>query len=181
MIIGVSGKSGSGKSSVSKYIADKLEYLLIDVDLISKNIRKIYKDEIVNLVKDNIVKDNEIDSKMLGKILFGDKELMDKYNAFIYTKLKEEIAKYQNVDIVIESLFLPIMDIFSDLDIKILVTCDEKNRKIRVMKRDNIDEEYFLLREKNSIDYDSSSFDYIVNNDISYKETIDDILEKIKR
>lgn len=181
MIIGVSGKSGSGKSSVSKYIANELKYTLLDLDLISKNIRISYKADIVGLIDEDILEGNEIDSKKLGKILFSDSKLMNKYNEFVYAKLKEEILKYEGENVVIDSIFLPIMDVFEKIDVKILVKCDDSKRKIRVMKRDNISEEYFLLREKNALEYNDNQFDYIVDNDIDYIKQLDDILNKIKR
>lgn len=181
MIIGVSGKSGSGKSSVARYLANELGFILLDLDVISKKIREDYKSEILELVRENILNKNDIDSKKLGKILFENPGLMEKYNLFIYSKQKEVIATYEGQDIVIDSIFLPIMEIFSNLDIKILVSCDEKIRMERVMKRDNISEEYFLLRDKNGLSYNKEDFDYIIDNDNGYIEQLETLLNKIKK
>ena len=47
-------------------------------------------------------------------------------------------------------------------DIKILLDIPYEIRKQRAMKRDNISEEAFDLREKASITFDKSSFDYVL-------------------
>jgi dephospho-CoA kinase len=56
------------------------------------------------------------------------------------------------------------MSIFKELDFKILVTCDDDIRMERVIKRDGISKEYFLLRDKNSLSYDESLFDVCIDN-----------------
>ena len=181
MIIGVSGKSGSGKSSVAKYLANELGFTLLDLDVISKKIREDYKSEILELVRDNILNKDDIDSKKLGKILFENPSLMEKYNLFIYGKQKEVIAKYEGKNIIIDSIFLPIMEIFENLDVGVLVYCDEKVRMERVMKRDNITKEYFLLRDKNGLNYNKEDFDYVIYNDNDYIEQLNELLDKIKK
>lgn len=181
MIIGVSGKSGSGKSSVARYIANKLKYYYLDIDELSKNIRSEYKDEIIELVDMDVIDNEEIDTKKLGNILFNDKELMKKYNLFIYskqlTKINSYISKYKNL--VIDSMFLPLMEeIFSQIDLNILVVIDENLRMERVIKRDNINEEYYKKRDRYSLDYSKFEFDFIVDNNIDYKEEVDSLLSK---
>ena len=178
MIIGVSGKSGSGKSSVSRYIAKRLDYTLLDLDLISKEIRQEYKNKILRIVKKDILKGEEIDSKKLGAILFENKRLMARYNAFMYKKLKEKIKQYKG-DIIIDSIFLPVMSIFKKLDIKILVVCDDSNRMTRVIKRDNVTKEYFLARDGKGLNYNHKDFDFIINNDGDFKDDVDKLLRKI--
>lgn len=182
MIIGISGKSGSGKSSVSKDLSNKLNYKWVDVDKLSKKIREEYVEEIVTLVKDSsIVINDKIDSKKLGRLLFSDKKLMDKYNEFIYSKLvimiENEIK--ENKNIVLDSIFLPIMEEFEKCDYTILVKCKEEIRRSRVMLRDNIDESYFKRRDRTDIVYDESKFDFVIDNDVEYKIQLEDIGNKL--
>ena len=47
-------------------------------------------------------------------------------------------------------------------NIKILLDIPYDVRKQRVMKRDNITKEAFDLREKASINFDESAFDYVI-------------------
>jgi dephospho-CoA kinase len=67
------------------------------------------------------------------------------------------------------------------LDVRVLVYCDERVRMERVMKRDNITKEYFLLRDKNGLDYNKEDFDYVIYNDNEYIEQLNELLGKIKK
>jgi dephospho-CoA kinase len=181
MIIAVSGKSGSGKSSISSYLTSKLNCKLLEIDKITKTIRDEIKNEIIDLVgNDKIVINNKIDSKLLGNILFNDKMLLDKYNKLIYSKLKIVIEKeiLINKMLVIDSIFLPIMEIFNQCDYKILVICDESLRKSRIINRDKIDEKYLTKRERFAPVYNDEDFDYIINNDKDYKEQVDQFIKE---
>lgn len=179
MIIGVSGKSGSGKSSISKYLEKRLNYKLLDLDFVSKEIIKRYKKEILDIVNYDILENEEIDSKKLGKILFNDKGLMEKYNLFVYEKLNEEINKHLNDNLILDSIFLPIMSIFEKIDVKILVMCDDNIRVERILNRDKIDLEYLKSREKNGLEYKEDDFDYLIDNNKDYKEQVEQIIKKI--
>ena len=184
MIIGVSGKSGSGKSVVSNYLASCLGCKWIDVDRYAKEIREEYKSDIIQLINvDDIVDDKgNIDSKLLGRILFNDKELMEKYNLFIYSKLKviikELVDKYENV--VIDTIFLPIMDVFYECNYKFLVVCDDELRKERLSLRDDISLDYIEKRDVNGLSYSEAEFDFVIDNSKDYKLIIDEIITKIK-
>ena len=180
MIIGVSGKSGSGKSYFSSLLATKLGFEWIDVDTEVKKIRELYKDEIVILVNDSsILVNNYLDSKKLGLILFNDGQLMKKYNDFIYGKLKEVFYTYKHThqNIIIDSMFLPIMDVFNECDYKILLVCEEEKRKKRILDREHISEEYLKKREKFSLEYNSEDFDFIGYDN---EDLLKDIVNKLE-
>jgi len=181
MIIGISGKSGSGKTSIANELVNK-GYDIFNLDRCSKLIREMYKEEIVNLVKSkDILTNDEIDSKKLGKLLFNDLELMDLYNKFIYSKQKDMIEEFikENEKVVIDGMFLPIMDIFDLCNYKILVECEEDIRKKRILDRDKIDEEYLNKREKYSLEYNKDDFDFVIDNSYSYKEKLEEMLKEM--
>lgn len=183
MIIGISGKSGSGKSSAARYLEKELGYKRIDLDEISKSIRKEYQQEIIKLVNNkSVLISDEIDSKLLGNILFNNKELMDKYNEFIYVKLKEKISEYVSKysHLIIDSIFLPIMDEFKLCDLKILIECDEQKRQERIIKRDKITMEYLKQREKNGYEYNKNDYDYVIFNDDNFLNNLKELSIKIK-
>ena len=183
MIIMVSGKSGSGKSSVARYLAKELDCFYVDLDEISSHIRDEYIDEIVSLVgSKKIVSEGRIDSKSLGKILFDNKELMDKYNLFIYEKQNEVLDRVlrEERNVVIDSMFLPIMDIFKLGDYKILVTCEDDLRYQRIIERDNIPLEYLKKRDSFSLDYKPNEFNLVIDNNSSYVSQLNLFIRKIK-
>ena len=78
--------------------------------------------------------------------------------------------KIKNKDIVIiEWALLPKTELWND-GIKILIDADKKTRNNMVIKRDNITQEYFELREKNCIDYSKYNFDFIIKNNYDINE-----------
>ena len=67
-------------------------------------------------------------------------------------EMLDEILKNENKStIILEWALLPISKYWDKCDIKILMKANDIERKSRVMKRDNITEEYFFKRDKNSI------------------------------
>ena len=83
--------------------------------------------------------------------------------------MEQEIDKIieNNKDkiIILDYLLLPRTKYFTNCDLRILVDIPYQIRKERVMKRDNISEERFNLRESSSIDYDKTSFDIVLTNE----------------
>lgn len=73
--------------------------------------------------------------------------------------------------IIIDWILLPKTKYFNNCDIKILIDIPYSIRKDRVLKRDQIEEDIFILREKASISYQNNEFDLILN-DFSKENTI---------
>ena len=61
-------------------------------------------------------------------------------------------------------------------DIRILLDIPYEIRKERAMRRDNISEEVFNLRESASIDYDKDQFDYVLKT--NNKEDVEKMVKK---
>ena len=170
-IIGITGKSGSGKSTITKLLSEKFNCNTVNVDKIghqatenseiSKKLCEIFGKQILG-------KDGKVDRKKLGNIVFSDKEKMDILTNITWGYMQEildEILKNETGKLIIlEWALLPISKYWQKCDLKILMTADDSKRKDRVMKRDNITEEYFLKRDSNSINYTQYKFDYIFEN-----------------
>lgn len=184
-IIGITGKSGSGKSTLAQLISCKLKCERVDIDKIghkatsdekiSKKLCEVFGNEILG-------KDLKIDRKKLGNIVFSNKEKMEILTnitwEYMEKALDEILEKKQDV-IVLEWALLPICKYMNKCDVKIFIYSDDKERKTKVMQRDNISEEYFLKRDLNALDYSNYKFDYTFFND--YKiETMQEIIETIR-
>ena len=80
-IIGITGKSGSGKSTLAKELTEKMQdAMCINVDKIghkATNDVEITKKLCKAFGKQILEKDEKIDRKKLGNIVFSDKEKMD--------------------------------------------------------------------------------------------------------
>jgi dephospho-CoA kinase len=95
-VIGLTGGIGSGKSTVSRFLAE-LGAVIIDADKIGHEIYRQDTDTWRQLVKTFgsgiLVPDNTIDRKKLGAIVFGDKQELQRLNAIIHPQITQEIKK----------------------------------------------------------------------------------------
>lgn len=181
MIICICGKSGSGKSTIAKLIQEeKNNSINIDIDKIghqSHNDEKV-KQELITTFGEIILTNNSIDRKKLGKIVFSNKDDMKKLENITWNYMEQEIDKIINNNkdkiIILDWLLLPKTKYFNSSDLRILVDIPYEIRKERVLKRDNITEKQFELREKNTIEYDRNKFEYILE-----ENNIDKIKKKV--
>ena len=95
-VIGLTGGIGSGKSTVSRFLAE-LGAVIIDADKIGHEIYRPDTDTWRQLVKifgsGILAADNTIDRKKLGVIVFGNKQELQRLNAIIHPQITEEIKK----------------------------------------------------------------------------------------
>ena len=166
-IIGVTGKSGSGKSTMADLLSKKFNCYNLDVDKIghqATNDTKI-SEELCNIFGNTILnKDYKIDRKKLGNIVFADKSKMDILTKITWGYMErviDEILEQNGKIIILDWALLPNSKYWDMCDIKILLDVPYNIRKERAMKRDNITEEDFYLREKSSIDFKKEDFDYV--------------------
>lgn len=187
MLIGIVGKSGAGKSSlVNRMKHFDNEIVHIDIDKIGHDILK--DEEIVkNIVKivedDSVIVNGVLDRKKVGNIVFNDLEKYNKY--YKYTEDIENaiidriIEDNKDKKVVLDWIILDQTKYWDMLDYKILIDTDYDVRKKRVIKRDNISEMYFDLREVMKEDYNKEEMDIVLNgNNISdtvIKEILGDL------
>ncbi len=170
MIIGICGKSGCGKSTLANQIIELTNNRAIhlDIDKVGHSVLLLpeVKEELINSFGESIIKENIVDRKKLGEIVFNSRNEMDKLSDITWKYMQIEIDDFLNHNkdkiIILDWLLLPISKYFDMSDIKILLDIPYKIRKQRAIKRDNITEEAFDLREKASINFDESIFDYVL-------------------
>ena len=173
MIIGICGKSGSGKSTIAKMIIDKYKDRVIhlDIDKIGHKVETFddVKSKLVASFGESILINGEVDRKKLGQIVFSSQLMMEILTDITYPAMIEEIDKIINENqekiIILDWLLLPKTKYFLTCDIRILLDIPYAIRLNRCLKRDNITKEKFDLRDKNSFNYDGYDFDYIIKNE----------------
>lgn len=188
MIIGICGKTGSGKSKIADDLAIELDANVINFDKIShlSMETETFKDLVqTKISKDVFDKNGNIMRKKLGEIVFNDKEKLNIINACSEKIMCKIIDKLLNENkkthIILEYSLLHLMKYFNMCNFKILVTAKESIRCERVMNRDGISEEYFALREKNSPNYIPSLFDTIIENNSNDDYGLSFLVKMIKQ
>ena len=171
MIISICGKSGSGKSTLAKRIIEERKNVIhIDIDKIAHQVLTIpiVKQQLQEQFKD-VLTDNEVDRKKLGPIVFSSTKNMDILTQVTWPHMEQEIDRIisENKDkiIILDYLLLPKTKYFEQSDLKILLDIPKDIRKQRILKRDNITEDKFDLRDSSSIEYDKDEFDFIISSD----------------
>ena len=185
MIIGLTGGIASGKSTVSKYLAEK-GFKVYDADRIAKDIseKKSVQKEIITTFGDKILDENgNIDRKKLKEVVFKNKEKLKQLNAIIHPKVIDfyKELKEQNTDKIIifdvPLLFESGIDKFCD---KILVVISDYEIQLnRIVERDKIDRDLAekIIKSQLSNEERIKKADVVIENNSS----LEDLFEKVER
>lgn len=171
MIIGICGKSGSGKSTISNLLMNYYEdILVVDIDKIGHESyeNNEIKRRMISEFGEKVLKNDKINRKELSRIVFNSKEQMDKLTNITWDYMEKRIDSIISDNpkkiIVLDWQLLPLTKFFKMCDCKILLDIPYEIRKERSLKRDNISEEKFQEREQASINYQENDFDIIIKN-----------------
>ena len=191
-IIGLTGSISTGKTQVSNYLRDRGEKV-IDADLIAREVVDLepVKEKIKEAFGDDIYKDDELDRKALGEIVFRDKEKRQVLNEIehpeIYRIILEEIKNSK------ERVFVDIPLLFEsqhlneryglDFDEVWLVYVSRETQVKRLIKRDRISRGYALekINSQMSVEDKKVMADVIIDNSGSLEETFKQVEENLKR
>lgn len=189
-VIGLTGNSGCGKGVVAE-IMSKYGALILDCDKIAHDNMEplgIAYREITEAFGDSILnKDYTINRKILGSIVFKDKEMLTLLNSITHKYVIEVINNtiMLNRDknlIVIDAPLLIEAGLKRYCDSVWMVYAPFEVRIERVMKRDKIGRKDALLRFENqmSIDELKKYSDVIIENNCSLEKLEKTVLEKMK-
>ena len=110
VIIGLTGKYCSGKSTVEKILNKNHNFFIIDVDKIGHWALEEKKTELINKFGSKILKYNKINRKILGSIVFNNKKFLIYLNTLVHPimieKVKELIEENKNEKICINAALL---------------------------------------------------------------------------
>lgn len=162
MIIGITGKSGVGKTTLSKLFKD---YTLISIDEIAHTV--LERPDIHQAISDAFGEDvANADRKMLGDLVFSNRQKKSLLTNLIWDTMCKyiDMAIGSNENVIIDWILLPHTRYFRLCDVKILMKSDNDERVGHVLKRDNISKEYLDVRDSHSIAYDEFLFDYVIQN-----------------
>ena len=166
MIIGITGKSGSGKSTYARQLAEENGFRVINIDKVSHGIMSLpaIKAKLIDLFGNEVIKDGVVDRKYLGDLIFENRHLYKEMSDLVWDMMKHRIddiiSTHENV--ILDWILLPHTHYWKMCDTKILMVADEEDRKKRVMARDNISAEYLSKRDSAGIDYNNIEFDQVI-------------------
>lgn len=191
-IIGLTGSISTGKTQVSNYLRDRGEKV-IDADLIAREVVDLepVKEKIKKAFGNDIYKDDELDRKALGEIVFRDKEKRQVLNEIehpeIYRIILEEIKKskgrvFVDIPLLFESRHLN-ERYGLDFDEVWLVYVNRETQVKRLIKRDRISRGYALekINSQMSVEDKKIMADVIIDNSGSLEETFKQVEENLKR
>lgn len=176
LILGLTGKTGSGKSTVASCLKEKGCYI-IDGDVIARQITERGSEVLPILQKafgeDILDETGELIRKLLAQRAFSSKENTALLNSITHPVIKkrseDEITKAENLGYktaLIDAAALLDSDCKELCDKMIVVTAPEEIRLERILARDGITNEQAVTRIKaqKSDEYYLSHADIIIRN-----------------
>ncbi|HZJ75301.1 MAG TPA: L-threonylcarbamoyladenylate synthase [Clostridia bacterium] len=188
IIVGLTGKTGSGKSTVSRILEEK-GTAIIDGDKVAREVLAEDNGLLQKLSGEfgnSIIKDGVLDRKALAFLAFKDKESTERLNSIthphitkaVYRKLSELKNKGVRV-VVIDAAALIESKISEKCDIIVVTHAPYEERLKRICERDGLTEKEALLRisAQKEDDFYISKADYLINN--FYPNSIEEQLKPL--
>lgn len=191
-IIGLTGSISSGKSQVSNYLREKGEKV-IDADLIARDVVDLesVKEKIKKAFGDNIYINDKLDRKALAEIVFRDEEKRQVLNEIehpeIYRIILEEVKKSKGRVFVDIPLLFESEELNKKYNLNFdeiwLVYVDKKEQVKRLMKRDDISEDFALekINSQMSLEEKKKLADLVIDNSRDLEDTFRQVEENLKR
>ena len=169
MVVGLTGQTGAGKSTVSDYLREN-GMVVIDADKVAREVVETGSACIADIALEfgceYINADGTLNRKKMAKTVFTDKAKLKKLNAlmfpYIIRRLCEEIERSRQEGegiIVLDAPTLFESGADRECDYVVSVIADEQSRKERIIRRDGLtqqeaqeridaqhDEEYYKSR-----------------------------------
>ena len=169
MLIGLTGKTGSGKTSAAK-VFENCGAFVADCDKIAHEVicEETVKEKILNEFSEAVFDtDGNVNRKKLGEIVFSDKEKLAALNTIMHGAIIEKslyLCENSGKDIcIIDGSELEASGVHEKCAHVIVITADEDVRLNRIMSRDKIDRESALKRIRAQKDFGSDAI-FINNN-----------------
>ena len=172
-IIGITGDSGVGKSTITLRLSEKLNCPFLDIDKVILNSE--YLD-----TESKTPHTFKLQSEHFNLLIDNLKNTESPISILINNLVEQEISKISEMNniAIVEWMFLPYLKVWQDCNTKILINTDEILRRNNAIKNNLITEKQF--NECVSIaklDYNKFDYDYIFENNYDEK-SLENILNK---
>ena len=180
MIVGLTGQTGAGKSTVSDYLREN-GVVVIDADKIAREVVETGSACIADIALEfgceYINMDGTLNRKKMARTVFNDKEKLKKLNnlmfPYIIDSIRRELKRLREQQegiIVLDAPTLFESGADRECDRVVSVTADVQSRKERIIRRDKLTEEEADERIQAQHDeeyYKSRSWQVLENNGVA--------------
>ncbi len=184
-LVGLTGKTGAGKTTICKYLREKGAYI-IDGDIVARQVLeedKTLLDKLNEAFGDVLNGDGSLNRRALASKAFCDENSTNKLNSIIHPAINDAIEKeaetaFRNSDVVVVDAAAIIESGFADkCDLLLVATAPFDVRKERIIKRDNLSEKDALVRMngQKEDDFYLSKADFVIKSYEPY-----DVLAQMK-
>lgn len=145
MIIGLTGQTGAGKSTVCTFLR-QMSFCIIDCDKVAREVTEkgsvVLQKLAASFGSDIILPDGSLNRRLLASRAFSSKDKTELLNKITHPeilnaiKTKISASTYENIVLDAPTLFESGADKLCDRIIAVL--CDENKRKDRIVARDNL-------------------------------------------
>lgn len=184
--IGLTGGLASGKSFVGRALGE-MGCLLIEADLLGHQVMakgaEAYDAIVAEFGAEILDAGGAIDRRRLGKLVFGNPELLDKLNAIVHPRVRarsrrlaEAYATREPDGIcVYEAAIIVETGSFRDYDRLIVAACTEEQQVERAMLRDHLTREEVLdrLRRQMPLEEKVKYADYVIDTSGTKEHTLE--------
>lgn len=192
-IIGITGSSGAGKTTLSGILNKRENVEVIDADKVAKQMAvpgNEYLQEIEKTFgKSVLFDDGNLNRKALAAKIYNDDEARNLLNEltfkYVANEILERIKKINNSKIEIVIIDAPLLfeaKLEKNCDFVVSLIADEELKIKRICKRDNIDKitAQKRLKIQHDNDYYIKKSDYVIYNseDCNLEKEIEKILKK---
>ena len=192
MIIGITGSSGAGKSTICEYIENEYKVKIINADKIARKLSKKGTSYIIDIIKmfgKNIVdEDGELKRRKLAEIIYSNPKKREELNNCTFKYIKKEIEKEINKikDDTVAVIDAPLLfeSELNKICDKVIGVISKRELQIeRIVARDDIDYEQAekRLEAQQSNEFYIQNCDDIIENNKNFeniKKKIEKIIEK---
>jgi dephospho-CoA kinase len=188
--IGLTGGIGSGKSAVSTIFSEN-KIPVYNSDQRAKwlmNNDSLLKEKIVNLFDSQAYQDDNLNRSYISSIVFNDSSKLIQLNKLVHPAValdfEQWIHKNKNTSYIVkEAAILIESEAYKQMDVIILVVCDESKRIERVVQRDNSSLKEVEKRiAKQLSDENKMKFaDYVINNEGNLEDLEENVMKVINK
>jgi dephospho-CoA kinase len=189
IVIGIIGGSGTGKTHISKYIAEDLEATFIEADLIGHQLLNDpdIKQQIVAIFGKRVLDEDKINRQLLGDLVFNDNVALMSLNEIMHSSMYELINEKINNSptpiVILEAAVMIEAGFYKLVDIMICLEANNEVQLNRLVKLRGFSHESAVLRLKNQRNDFAVYADYVLdtsNGLSSIEEKLSQIMNRIK-